>query len=100
MDNIRDNSPSSNYWSFSHLLIFEVVELFPVKSLLIFSLFVQVFILLYMYSIPFWMLTLGIKIILRQDFMDVLRVGIRSGKKPFFNLLFLVEIKNVPDVNW
>ena len=28
--------------------------------------------------------------------MDVLRVGIRSGKKPFFNLLFLVEIKNVP----
>ena len=53
-----------------------------------------------MYSIPFWMLTLGIKIILRQDFMDVLRVGIRSGKKPFFNLLFLVEIKNVRDVNW
>ena len=32
--------------------------------------------------------------------MDVLRVGIRSGKKPLFNLLFLVEIKNVPDVNW
>ena len=86
--------------SLVHLLIFEVVELFPVKSLFIFSLFVQVFILLYMYSIPFWMLTLGIKIILRQDFMDVLRVGIRSGKKPFFNLLFLVEIKNVPDVNW
>lgn len=53
-----------------------------------------------MYSIPFWMLTLGIKIILRQDFMDVLRVGIRSGKKQFFNLLFLVEVKNVPDVTW
>ena len=46
------------------------------------------------------MLTLGIKIILRQDFMDVLRVGIRSGKKQFFNPLFLVEIKNVLDVTW
>ena len=47
------------------------------------------------------MLTLGIKIILRQDFMDVLRVGIRSGKKQFFNPLLLVKIlKNVPDVTW
>lgn len=32
--------------------------------------------------------------------MDVLRVGIRSGKKQFFNPLFLVEIKNVLDVTW
>lgn len=30
--------------------------------------------------------------------MDVLRVGIRSGKEQFFNLLFLVEVKNVPEV--